>query len=249
MSAGNPSHRTLETLPNEVRFLILSFVDLPTLDNLVHASPVFHAQYLGHRRYFLCTALDLTLGDYVAEACISLRSRIPSGGLSGISYHAIGQMLLTLNERKPSFSGYPILNLGLTEDEAVQMAAFHLGKVQPLAVRFTEWAMSKPDCFPALAGLRGEEWTRALVGDGEVFGCLYWHLMISSNPAFQLRRMEAWYSSRQQVTEGREVFSRVIAPWKTQLFSRVGYFLLEELSHRLNQEGSYPGSKMRRFMF
>lgn len=76
---NNPPGR-LESLPPEVRRHLLCILDLPELKGLIHASPIFHRQYVYDRRYILYNRLDTTLGNVVGDAYAVLVSREPGRG-------------------------------------------------------------------------------------------------------------------------------------------------------------------------
>ncbi|KAK3292882.1 uncharacterized protein B0H64DRAFT_403008 [Chaetomium fimeti] len=72
---ASPAKPTLETLPAELRTEILShIVDLNDLSAVVHASPVFHQQYLLNRHRFLAQCLKGTLESVLIDAYIHLAS-------------------------------------------------------------------------------------------------------------------------------------------------------------------------------
>ncbi|KXH49793.1 hypothetical protein CSIM01_03930 [Colletotrichum simmondsii] len=72
----------LESLPAELRFLLLSWMpDLPTLHNVINASPVLHAQYRKARDTLLFTCLSKELDGYYVDAFATLRSRVTILGL------------------------------------------------------------------------------------------------------------------------------------------------------------------------
>ncbi|KAI1466231.1 uncharacterized protein F4812DRAFT_461201 [Daldinia caldariorum] len=61
-SSRTTSYSGLEDLPPEIRRNILSFLDIRSLNSLVHSSSVFHEQYFEDHRYLLCSSLETTLG-------------------------------------------------------------------------------------------------------------------------------------------------------------------------------------------
>ncbi|KAK1516599.1 hypothetical protein CABS01_06566, partial [Colletotrichum abscissum] len=71
------SNSRLESLPAELRFLLLSWMpDLPTLHSVINASPVLHAQYRKTRDTLLFTCLSKELDGYYIDAFATLRSRV-----------------------------------------------------------------------------------------------------------------------------------------------------------------------------
>ena len=74
----------LESLPAEVRHHLLSFLDLSQLRSLVHASPVYHQQYLSGRTLLLCGLLKEMLGASAVDAWAACRASVrrAAGGLT-----------------------------------------------------------------------------------------------------------------------------------------------------------------------
>lgn len=135
---------TLEGLPSEMRTeLLLSLPDLATLSRLVHASPVFHGQYLPNRKSILSRALltettdDVFVDVYAAFSSHSSRIgplMVPDTCVTGFlgSYQAC---------RSPSAVGRPTPET-CTLDEICWMARFHQSTVSPLATHFVSWALA-----------------------------------------------------------------------------------------------------------
>jgi hypothetical protein len=66
----------LESLPPEIRLQLLSILELEELRALVHASPVFHQQYLLDRRSLLCKSLETTLRSVTVDASSVCRTSL-----------------------------------------------------------------------------------------------------------------------------------------------------------------------------
>ena len=64
----------LEKLPPEIRCHILYILGITEIRALVHASPVFHQQYVLDRRSLLSKSLKTTLGDVAVDACAVYQS-------------------------------------------------------------------------------------------------------------------------------------------------------------------------------
>lgn len=130
----------LENLPPEIRRQVLSILELKDLSALVHASPVFHQQYLLDRRSLLCKCLDTTLRSVTIDAYTVYRS-----GLADFSdtrtREGVTQFLKLYQDRRSS-TRYSILTERLTEDEAVDMVVFLSSVIKPLARHYTDWALS-----------------------------------------------------------------------------------------------------------
>lgn len=64
----------LENLPAEIRRHLLSTLDYEGLKALVHASSIYHQQYLLDRHHLLCKCLEATLGSNTTDACAVYQS-------------------------------------------------------------------------------------------------------------------------------------------------------------------------------
>lgn len=139
--AGFP---TLEGLPAELRTaLLLNVPDLATLSGLVHASPVFHAQYLLDRESILSrTLLKETTDDVFVDvyaAFGSHRSRI--GPPMGPKTNVRGFLGLYSAWRSACVTDRPTPDICPLE-EICWMAWFHQSTVNPLAAHFVSWALA-----------------------------------------------------------------------------------------------------------
>jgi hypothetical protein len=138
----------LESLLPDLRHLLLSILDLPSLKSLVCASPVFHEQYVIARRTLLCQCLDNTLGVVAADAWAAYLSGEPNPlpsttriGDWDPSPTAAVDFLKSYEERRCS-SRYSLLREQLTVEEAVGISEFHLRIVLPLAGKFMTQALA-----------------------------------------------------------------------------------------------------------
>jgi hypothetical protein len=130
----------LESLPPEVRRQLLSILELEELNALVHASAVFHQQYLLDRRFLLCKCLETTLRSVTVDACAVYRCGSPDFSDTRTSENVI-QFLKSYEDRRSS-TQYSILTERLTEDEALGIVTFHSSIIKPLAQCYTRWAMA-----------------------------------------------------------------------------------------------------------
>lgn len=130
----------LENLPREMRRQLLSILELADLSALVHASPVFHQQYLLDRRSLLCKYLETTLRSVTIDA-----HAVHQSGLTDFSNtrtpEKVTQFLELYQDRRSS-PRHSILTKRLTEDEAVDMVAFLSSMIRPLARHYTGWALT-----------------------------------------------------------------------------------------------------------
>jgi hypothetical protein len=127
----------LETLPAELRHLILESIDdLDDLKSLVLASPVYHEQYLHSRRWFLRGILQTTLsdGNVLADAYATHASgMLHKNGPQSYTDFATFRLFMTQYAAHRSVpTGQLWAQITATEDDVVEMAAFYLGVVRPL---------------------------------------------------------------------------------------------------------------------
>ena len=139
--SDSPQHNApLENLPPEIRDQLLSILELEELRALVHASPVFHQQYL-HRRFLLCKSLETTLRSATVDANAVYQTSLLAGFSDTRTSEKITQFLKSYQDRRSS-TQYSIIADRLTEDEVVGMAGFHSSVIKPLARRYTDWALT-----------------------------------------------------------------------------------------------------------
>ncbi|KAN0075629.1 hypothetical protein V8E54_006899, partial [Elaphomyces granulatus] len=125
----------LENLPPELRRHLLSILELEELSALVHASPVFHQQYLLDRRSLLCKCLETTLRGVTVDARGVYQTRVADFADERTSGKIV-QFLKGYRDRRSSAIKK------LTEEEAVGMAFFHSSLIKPLARHYTDWALA-----------------------------------------------------------------------------------------------------------
>lgn len=127
----------LETLPAELRCLILeSIEELEDLKALVFASPVYHAQYLYRRKWFLRRILQNTLGNgnvladaYAAHASGLLRK---NGRRSCTHPETLRLFMVQYVSHRSVPPEQLWTQTTITEEDLAGMAAFYLGVARPL---------------------------------------------------------------------------------------------------------------------
>ncbi|KAH8896820.1 hypothetical protein GQ53DRAFT_803627 [Thozetella sp. PMI_491] len=141
---GRPPTR-LENLPPEIRREVLLLLGFDELRAIVHASPIFHQQYLLERRSLLCRSLQCTLGPVFVDAwAVSQTSadRFPK------STPSIVEFLAYYRDEREAASNQTITGT-LAEEDAVQMASFLSSIIQPLMHYYVGWALAH---LPSEAG-------------------------------------------------------------------------------------------------
>lgn len=142
---------TLEGLPPELRTaLLLNMPDLATLSRLVHASPVFHAQYLLDRKSIVFHAIleqmteDVFFDVYAAFKSHPSRIGPPRGPNTNVTdflnlYLAWRSTCLTTRPTPDTYSF----------QEICSMASFHQSTVCPTASYFVSWMLANFRSGPA----------------------------------------------------------------------------------------------------
>lgn len=137
-----PPHFTapLEDLPPEIRLHVLSMLDLDGLNALVHASPVYHEQYLLYRRFLLEQCLQTTLGGVYVDACAAYRTASPDF-FKTRTRDAVEHFLESYHEQRSS-AECSIYDEKLAGNEPLEMAVFHATIVRPLTRCYTSRALA-----------------------------------------------------------------------------------------------------------
>ncbi|RMJ06421.1 hypothetical protein CDV36_013981 [Fusarium kuroshium] len=125
------SDAIVENLPPEVRHELLTILDLSSLRNMVHASPVYYRQYVLERRSVLSLCLERTLGRTVLDAYWVYRTSRSSKFPSITNDETISNFRQAYMRQQAS-SSYSILRKSITENLAVGMAAFHYSTIDPI---------------------------------------------------------------------------------------------------------------------
>ncbi|KAK3291624.1 uncharacterized protein B0H64DRAFT_367002 [Chaetomium fimeti] len=128
---------TLETLPAELRHLILeSIEDIKDLKALVFASPVYHQQYLHSRKWLLRRTLQTTLGNgnvladaYAAHTSGSLHEEGVESHIHADTFRLFMDQYIAHRSVGP---GQVWAEAAATEDDLIEMAAFYLAVTCPL---------------------------------------------------------------------------------------------------------------------
>lgn len=121
----------VENLPPEVRHEFLTTLDLSSLRNMVHASPVFYRQYVLERRSILSLCLERTLGRTVLDAYWVYQTARSSKFPSITNDETISNFRQAYMHQQATCS-YSILRKSITENLAVGIAAFHYSTIDPI---------------------------------------------------------------------------------------------------------------------
>lgn len=135
----SPISGPLEALPPEVRRHLLTMMEFNGLRALVHASPLYHEQYLLDRQWLLVQCVDKLLGSVNIEASLVCQSST-AGFAQTRTRETITPLLETYRHRQdlPSFS---FIEESLPLDDIIWILLFHKSIVVPLANRYSAWAL------------------------------------------------------------------------------------------------------------
>lgn len=129
---------SLEDFPAEIRRHILSMLELDELKALVHASPVYHQQYLLGRKYLLFKCFETSFPNFVIDVGLVHQP----GSLDFSTTRTTGNITQLLDSYKGQQSSvkYAALNENLSLEDATSIVAFHFSIVNPLAKHYVAWA-------------------------------------------------------------------------------------------------------------
>ncbi|CAG7918833.1 unnamed protein product [Penicillium olsonii] len=129
----------LEALPPEIRRHLLAMMEFDEIKALVHASLVYHQQYLLDRRWLLCRCLDNTLRRVNIEVILVWQSGSASFAETR-DRTAVSAILETYQERrKLQFTTTD--DVALTLNDIVGIMVFHNTVIVPVANRYTNWVL------------------------------------------------------------------------------------------------------------
>ncbi|KAM0429332.1 hypothetical protein ACHAPT_006547 [Fusarium lateritium] len=140
MRSNSKADAMVENLPPEVRHDLLTTLDLSSLRNLVHASPVYHRQYILGRRSILSLCLERTLGATVLDAYWVYQTARSSKFPNITSDETISNFRQAYLHQRASTS-HSILGKTVTENLAVGIAAFHYSIVDPILQLYVRYAL------------------------------------------------------------------------------------------------------------
>lgn len=129
----------LECLPPELRLHLLLMLDFDELKALVHASPVYHAQYCEDQMRILCMLLEEWLGTVTVDALFVINSSSFAFQLFR-NRGRVGQLFRDFKAaREIIFYSNPRNHPTL--DDASRIFNFHRRIIKPLARQYASWAL------------------------------------------------------------------------------------------------------------
>lgn len=136
-SQANPdSAILLEDLPAEIRRHPLFALEYERLKALVHASPVYHQQYLLDRQHLLSGYLERALGRNIIDAYIVYKSG-SADSLKTRTEESVTQSLETYREHR--FLSRNLILKTLELEEVLSLVTFY-HSIMALARHYTDWA-------------------------------------------------------------------------------------------------------------
>ncbi|KUI64183.1 hypothetical protein VM1G_10951 [Cytospora mali] len=116
--------------------------DLKSLGSLIHASPVYFAQYRLDRRSFLCRSLERDLGrDVLVDAYAAFKSRSSKIGTRTVTSRDVTDFIDLYGTWR--HAGITVADLELMPLADLRWITwFHTLTVWPLADRFSKWALA-----------------------------------------------------------------------------------------------------------
>jgi hypothetical protein len=129
----------LEYLPAELRYEILVLLGLDELSALVHASPIFHQDYVTYRKLILLKSIETTLGVIIKDVYATHETATLEFVLKRTG--GIISQCLTDYKQQDDLAAVAKLRL-LTENEIINCVNFYFATVSPLVQQYTSWALT-----------------------------------------------------------------------------------------------------------
>lgn len=221
---ANESHDlVLEKLPAELRLHVLSQLDMESLKSLVHASPVYHAQYLMDRKQLLFKTLMTTLGGAALDAQLAFHSG-KQEFQDALSRETVERFLRSYETYRSSspwhlphamsgdgaaFDNF-CLNDTFTLAEVSSMVKFHSSVIKPLVQYFAEWALENMIQLPG-----AQSYSQPLSGTEKVrlFRALYRYQICCNLFGSQLGELEATHFDAEYILMQLET---LFEPWENE---------------------------------
>lgn len=107
---------------------------------MIHASPVFHQQYLLDRKSLLLKSLETILSNVLVDACAVYQSSWADFE-DFYTEDEVAHFLESYQNRRCS-TQRPDFTATLTEGQTVEIVAFHLSVVKPLGWSYARWTLA-----------------------------------------------------------------------------------------------------------
>ncbi|ROW13982.1 hypothetical protein VPNG_04093 [Cytospora leucostoma] len=168
---SGPPLSGLESLPAEVRIHVLcNMSNLQTLGALLHASPIYYAQYRYNRKVILAQVIHSDLGDELfTDVYAAFRSRASKiGPRKGPNVNVTDFLSLYRAWRSPG-GERPTPDM-CSLDDLRWMACFHTSIVRPLVSRFVARALARKPGPSSVSSSDSASFLQSDIGDRELSG-------------------------------------------------------------------------------
>ncbi|KAJ5116953.1 hypothetical protein N7456_001301 [Penicillium angulare] len=135
----SPISGPLEALPPELRRHLLTMMEFNVLKALVHASPVYHEQYLLDRQWLLGQCVEKLLGCVNIEASLVCQSSTASFAQTRTRESIT--LVLESYKHLQGLANFSFIEESLPLDDIIWILLFHTSIVVPLANRYSAWAL------------------------------------------------------------------------------------------------------------
>ncbi|KAK7741689.1 hypothetical protein SLS53_004747 [Cytospora paraplurivora] len=167
--ASGPPRLTLESLPAELRIRVLcNMPNLQTLGALLHASPIYFAQYRQYRKSILAQVIHSDLGDELfTDVYAAFRSRASKiGPRKGPNSNVTDFLSLYRGWRSPH-DERPTPDM-CSLDDLRWMTCFHNSTVRPLVSRFVARALAQQPDHSSVSSSNPASFLQSDTGDREL---------------------------------------------------------------------------------
>lgn len=140
VSPNTQNKSPLVNLPSELRLHLFSILDLDQLSALVHASSVFHQDYLYSRRSILLNCLQVTFCSFAVDVYAAYQSSKDDFARTRTP-DTVTQFVQSYQHQRAS-ANTSYFNRHTTEEEAISVAAFYSSIIKPLARCYVNWTLT-----------------------------------------------------------------------------------------------------------
>ncbi|KAJ5679321.1 hypothetical protein N7462_007565 [Penicillium macrosclerotiorum] len=232
-------HAYLENLPPEIRRYLLSSLEWEELDVLVHASPVFHQQYVLDRRMFLSQSLEDILQNVPVEASLVYQSS-SLGFAKARDGGTVALLLESYQDRRTKPQPLDLTDR-ISLDELSAQVKFYFFVIKPLLRRYASSAL---DSLTEVSDIPHQHTTLSRSEKTRIVRALYRFQLccnlfgVGNHKDFSLRRLEYETNSDLMST-----FMGMFEPWEVEeiacieAFSRYNYNrIFDDIQWDLNPE-------------
>ena len=240
-NARHAQHRhvsRLENIPAEIRHLVLSAVSsMEDLRALVRASPVYHQQYLLHRRLLLWNCLLLQMGNVFVDV-LAVHSSGSKDFQTTRNYQGIRDFIVRYKTHRQHSE--ETLSKPPSIEEVVEIGVFYMSTIRPLIQRYILWTRQSVALLSSPAHLSVPERTRILRA--------FYRFQLFCNLFGLVHDFTSTYRTL-SVEERLRLFLCIYEPWEIEEIACVDYFAkckFEEVYRNIELD-LLPGTLWLRF--